>query len=246
MNIKDHVILITGAAGGLGSTAAIALAKQGATIILLDKNLAKLEAVYDQIIAVSEQVPLIHPFDLAGANAQQYQDLADAISQQYGSLQGLLHSASELMVLGSISSMPSKSWEQCLHINLNTPFILTQVLLPVLQQSQQASIVFTSDSKVRTGKAFSSAYGVAKIGLEGLASILADELQSAGKVRVNTLVPGPINSPIRNKQFPSEDKKQLPAMTSLNEIYHYLFSDHSIGVTGQIVEAQTFNPQVKH
>ena len=219
MKLKDQVILITGAAGGLGSTAAIALAKLGATIILLDKNITKLETVYDQIIAVSDQTPVIHAFDLAGANEQHFQELADAISSQYGSLQGLLHSASELMALGPISAMPIKNWSQCLNVNLNAPFLLTQKLLPVLHQSQHASIVFTSDSKVRAGKAFSSAYGVAKIGLEGLASILADELESAGKIRVNTLIPGPINSPLRNKQFPGEDKNKLAPMTSLEKIY---------------------------
>lgn len=238
MDLKDRVILITGASGGLGSTAAVTLAKRGATIILLDKNLAGLEAVYDQITAVSEQTPIIHAFDLVGANQKQYQQLADAIQTQYGSLQGLLHSASDLMTLCPISAIPTKNWEQCLQINLNAPFMLTQVLLPILQQSRHASIVFTSNSKVRNGKAFSSAYGVAKIGLEGLASILADEFESTGKIRVNTLVPGPVNSPIRNKQFPGEDKDQLPPMTSLVEIYHYLFSDQSIGVTGQLLEAQ--------
>lgn len=241
MNLKDRVILITGAAGGLGSTAAIALAKLGATIILLDKNILKLEAVYDQITAVSDQTPVIHPFDLAGANEQQYQELADAILGKFGSLQGLLHSASELKALGPIASLPLKSWDHSLTVNLNAPFFLTQVLLPVLQQSQHASIVFTSDSKVRTGKAFSSAYGVAKIALEGLASILADELESAGKIRVNTLIPGPVASPIRNKQFPAEDKSRLAPMDSLEYIYQYLFSDESLGVTGQKFEAQKFN-----
>jgi NAD(P)-dependent dehydrogenase (short-subunit alcohol dehydrogenase family) len=241
MKLQDHIILITGAAGGLGSTAAIALAKLGATIILLDKHLAKLEQVYDQIMAVSDQTPLIHPFDLAGANEQQYQELADAISGQYGSLQGLLHSASELTALGPISAMPIKSWSQCLNINLDAPFLLTQKLLPVLQQSEHASIVFTSDSKVRTGKAFSSAYGVAKIAQEGLASILADELESAGKIRVNTLIPGPVDSPIRNRQFPGEDKSQLAAMTTLENIYQYMFSDESIGITGQTLDAQNHN-----
>lgn len=238
--LKGQVILITGAAGGLGSTAAIALAKQGATIILLDKNIAKLENIYDQIITVSEQTPVIHAFDLAGAQEHDYLELAIVIKNKYGSLQGLLHSAAELMTLGPVLAMSIKSWNRCLDVNLNSPFLLTQKLLPVLQQSQQASIVFTSDSKVRTGKAFASAYGVAKIGLEGLASILADELESAGKVRVNVLIPGIINSPLRNRQFPAEDKNKIPPMNSLENIYSYLFSNESLGVTGQIIEAKNF------
>lgn len=246
MNLKDRVILITGAAGGLGSIAAQCLAKQGATIIMVDKNLAKLERVYDEIVAAGAPVPVIHPFDLAYANEQQFQELAQAIGEQYGSLQGVLHSAGELLTLGPLTAMPVKSWSHCLNINLNAPFLLTQLLLPILQQSPHASIVFTSDSKVRTGKAFSSAYGVAKIALEGMASILADELESAGKIRVNTLIPGPVDTPIRNRQFPAEDKSRLASAASLEPVYHYLFSDASIGVTGQLITAQDFQPKTKH
>ena len=240
MKLKDQVILITGAAGGLGGTAAVALAKQGATIILLDKSIPKLETVYDRITEVSDTEPAIYPFDLAGANEQQYEELAQTIDSNYGSLQGLLHSAAELAALGPIATLPTQTWGQCLTVNLNAPFLLTRVLLPVLQKSEHASVVFTSDSLVRTGKAFASAYGVAKIALEGFASILADELESAGKIRVNTLIPGPVDSPIRKRQFPGEEKSQIAGMESLENLYYYLFSDASLGITGQTLDAQNF------
>jgi len=114
-------------------------------------------------------------------------------------------------------------------------------LLPVLHKSEHASIVFTSDSMVRKPKAYSGAYGVSKIALEGFSKILAEELESAQKIRVNTLVPGVTNSPLRKKLFPAEAKSQLPAMDSLNDVYTYLFSSESLGVTGQTIEAQSLN-----
>ena len=120
--------------------------------------------------------------------------------------------------------------------------MLSRVLLPVLQKSEHASIVFTSDSTARTPKAYSGAYGVSKIALEGFSKILAEELEAAQKIRVNTLVPGPVNSPLRKKLFPAEDKSLLPAMDSLNDIYSYLFSSESLGITGQTIDAQTFKP----
>jgi NAD(P)-dependent dehydrogenase (short-subunit alcohol dehydrogenase family) len=93
----------------------------------------------------------------------------------------------------------------------------------------------------RTPKAYSGAYGVSKIAIEGLAKILAEEMEAAQKIRVNVLVPGAIDSPLRNKLFPAEDKSKLPAMDSLNNIYSYLFGSESIGVTGQTIDAQTYN-----
>jgi len=240
MSLKDHVILITGAGGGLGSTAALALAKQGAHIILLDKSIPKLEIIYDAIVEAGAPEPTLYPFDLAGATEVQYEELAVTLDKTYGSLQGLLHSAIELSAFTPIEIHETKEWGHTLNVNLNAPFILTRVLLPVLQKSDQSSIVFTSDSTTRNPKAYSGAFGVSTIALEGFAKILAEELESKEKIRVNTLVPGVVDSPLRKKLFPGEDKSMLPTMDSLNDVYCYLFSSDSQGVTGQTIDAQTF------
>jgi NAD(P)-dependent dehydrogenase (short-subunit alcohol dehydrogenase family) len=241
MSLKDQVILITGAGGGLGSTAALALAKAGAHIILLDKSIPKLEIIYDAILAAKAPEPIIYPFDLAGANENDYQTLANTIAEEYGSLQGLLHSAVEFSSFTPMTQVATKDWGHSLNVNLNAPFLLTRVLLPVLEQSQHASIVFTSDSSAREAHAYSGAYGVSKIALEGMAKILAEELESGYKVRVNTLVPGPVDSPLRKRAYPAEDKAKLPVMASLDPVYYYLFSEQSKGVTGQIIHAATFH-----
>ncbi len=233
--------MITGAGGGLGSTAALALAKQGAQIILLDKSIPKLETVYDLIKAASAPEPIMYPFDLAGANEDEYQELADKIGEKYGFLQGVLHSAVEFSGYTPIALQGTKEWGHTLNVNLNAPFLLSRVLLPVLQKSQTASIVFTSDSSARTAVAYSGAYGVSKIALEGLAKILAEEFESSNKIRVNTLIPGPVDSPLRKRAYPAEDKGKLPKMESLDAVYLYLFGPQSIGVTGQAIDARTFH-----
>ena len=241
MPLTNHVILITGAGGGLGGTAALALAKHGATIILLDKNIPKLEAAYDAIKASYAPEPILYPFDLAGANETEYQELADNIEEKYGSLQGVLHSAVEFSGFTPLATLSTKDWGHTLNVNLNAPFLLTRVLLPVLQKSEHATVVFTSDSSVRSAIAYSGAYGVSKIALEGLTKILAEELESFNKIRVNVLIPGPVDSPLRKRAYPAEDKTKLPKMGALDAVYLYLFGKQSIGITGQIVDARTFN-----
>lgn len=240
MSLNNQVILITGAGGGLGGTAALALARQGAKLILLDKSIPKLEKVYDAIVANGGPEPVMYPFDLAGASEAQYQEMADTIEQRYGSLQGLLHSAAEFSAFTPIAIHKTQDWGHTLNVNLNAAFLLSRVLLPLMQKSQQASIVFTSDSGVRQGQAYSGAFGVSKIALEGFAKILAEELEAGQKVRVNTLLPGPVDSPLRKKAYPAEDKSKLPAMSSLDSIYCYLFDAASIGITGRTFDAQTF------
>jgi len=240
MSLSKQVILITGAGGGLGSTAALALAKQGAELILLDKSIPKLEKIYDAIVENGGPEPVMYPFDLAGATEAQYQEMADAIEQRYGSLQGLLHSAVEFSAFTPIAIHKTQDWGHTLNVNLNAAFLLSRVLLPIMQKSEHASVVFTSDSAARQAKAYSGAYGVSKVALEGLAKILADELEAGKKIRVNTLIPGPVDSPIRKKAYPAEDKTKLAPMASLNSLYCYLFDSASIGTTGQIFDAQTF------
>ncbi|WAR43456.1 SDR family NAD(P)-dependent oxidoreductase [Methylomonas rapida] len=240
MSLNKQVILITGAGGGLGGAAALALAKQGAELILLDKSIPKLEKVYDAIVESGGQEPVMYPFDLAGASEAQYQEMADVIEQRYGALQGLLHSAAEFSAFTPIAIHKTQDWGHTLNVNLNAAFLLTRVLLPLLQKSQHASIVFTSDSGARQARAYSGAYGVSKIALEGFAKILAEELEGGEKIRVNTLVPGPVDSPLRKKAYPAEDKAKLPGLQSLASIYCYLFDSASIGITGQVFDAQTF------
>jgi NAD(P)-dependent dehydrogenase (short-subunit alcohol dehydrogenase family) len=241
MSMTNQVILITGAAGGLGSIAARTLAKHGAHIILLDKQLPKLEAVYDAIVEDHGAEPVLYPFDLAGANENDYLELADRIEEKYGSLQGVLHSAVEFPYFSPLSQVTTKDWGHTLNVNLNAPFLLNRVLLPLLQKSEQASIVVTSDSSARNAQAYSGAYGVSKMALEGMAQILAEELESAGKIRVNILIPGPVDSPLRKKAYPAEDKSKLPTIDSLAPVYLYLFGPQSLGVTGQTVDARTFH-----
>ena len=241
MSLNPQVILITGAGGGVGRVAAVALAKAGAHIILLDKVIPKLEQVYDEIVAEGGLEPTMYPFDLAGASESDYQELADKIEATYGTLQGLLHCAVEFTAFTPVALLATRDWGHGLNVNLNAPFLLTRVLLPVLQKSDHASIVFTSDSAAREAVAYGGAYGVAKIALEAFAKILADELESFGKVRVNILVPGPVDSPLRKKAFPGEDKQKLPLLASLAPVFLYLFGPTSVGTTGQTIDARTFH-----
>ncbi|MEN8259472.1 MAG: SDR family NAD(P)-dependent oxidoreductase [Pseudomonadota bacterium] len=242
--LESRVILITGAAGGLGNVAAKACAAEGATIILLDKTIPGLERVYDDIVSSGAPQPAIYPFDLNGAAEQDYRDLSRIIDEKYGVLHGLLHSAAEFGVLTPISCLDPATWSTVVNVNLNAPFLLTQVLLPLMRRAEDASIVFTSDSSARRGRAYWSIYGVSKIAVEGFARTLADELESAGVIRVNTLVPGPIASPLRKRAYPAEDFSKLAPPETLRCLYRYLLGPASRGITGRIFEGEFYTGSI--
>ncbi len=235
--LKDRNILITGAAGCLGQVAAKCCAKSGANLILLDKNLPELEKLYDHIVSQGFPEPALYPIDFEGATEQHYIDLAVTLQREFSVLHGLVHNAAKFAVLGPVDNIDTQSWSSVLNVNLNAPFLLTRVLLPILREAGCASVIFTSDSVARSAKAYWGVYGISKIALEAFARILADELESAGIIRVNTLIPGAIDSPLRRRAFPAENREKLAAVQSLENVYIYLLSSASQDKTGQVFEA---------
>ena len=94
--LNDRIILITGAARGIGASVARSCAANGATVILLDKQIKLLETVYDQIEQAGNPTPAIYPLDLKGASEPDYQQLATTITDNFGRLDAVVHCAATL------------------------------------------------------------------------------------------------------------------------------------------------------
>lgn len=235
--LSQRVFLVSGAAGTLGRAAATACAAEGATVILLDKHVGRLEQVYDKILAGGHPEPALYPLDLMGATETDYAELAATISREFGALHGLLHTAAELGVLGPVNDLTMHDFERIFRVNCSAPLQLTRALLDLMNRTGNASIVFTSDSSARRAKAFWGAYGISKLALEGFATILADEVEQAGRIRVNTLIPGPFLSPIHLRAYPAVDREALPGAERPAASAVYLLSPESAGLHGRVLEA---------
>lgn len=187
--LAGRVIAITGASSGIGRAVALACAKFGATVILIGRNARKLETVHGEIEAAGGPEPTIAVLDLEKALASDYDQLAAAVSERFGRLDGLLHNASLLGTLSPIEHYDVPTWCRVMHVNVTAAFALTQVLIPALKQSQDASVLFTSSSVGRLGRAYWGAYAVSKFAGEGLMQILASEVENITSIRVNSLNP---------------------------------------------------------
>ena len=236
--LTDRVILVTGAGDGLGRAAALAYAQHGASVILLGRTQKKLEKVYDEILQQGGSLPAIMPLDLGKAGMQAYQQVADGITQEFGRLDGLLHNAAYLGQLAPFSLSNFEMWPQVMQINLNAAVLLTHACLPLMEKSPDASIVFTSDSVGRKGRAYWGAYGVSKFALEGFMQILAAELEGITNIRVNSIDPGAVMTFLRTRAYPGEDHNKLPTPELVMAAYLYLMGRDSTGTTGQALNAQ--------
>jgi NAD(P)-dependent dehydrogenase (short-subunit alcohol dehydrogenase family) len=236
--LRDRIILITGASDGIGKALAMECARLGARVILHGRNTAKLEKVYDAIEAMDGTVrPSIAVLDLASANAESYATLAKSIEDEFGRLDGLVHNAGILGDRFSIEQYDAVQWQRVMHVNVTSAFALTQVLLPLLQKSEDASIIFTSSGVGRKGKAFWGAYAVSKFATEGLSQVLADEHRHSA-LRVNCINPGATRTGMRLAAYPAEDRDALKTPEDILPSYIYLLGADSHGVTGESIDAQ--------
>ncbi|MFU8764536.1 MAG: SDR family NAD(P)-dependent oxidoreductase, partial [Haliea sp.] len=165
--LRDKVILVTGAGDGIGRAAAESYAAHGATVVLLGRTQAKLEAVYDAIEAAGGAQPALFPMDLASASETDYATLAEAMDSTFGRLDGVLHNASVLGERRPIASASWTAWAEVMQVNVNAQFLLSKALLPLLEQAPQASLIFTSSGVGRRGRAYWGAYAVSKFATEG-------------------------------------------------------------------------------
>jgi NAD(P)-dependent dehydrogenase (short-subunit alcohol dehydrogenase family) len=231
--LEGKVILITGAAGGIGEIISKTFAQYGATIILLGRTISKLEKLYDQIEQAGYPQPAIYPLNLEGATPHDYEELANRLGEEFGRLDGLVHNAAMLGGLTPIEHYDVGRWYQILQVNLSAPFMLTKACIPLLKQSNASSVIFTTDSMAKQPKAYWGAYSVAKAGLENMSKMLAEELEEQGNVRFNCLDPGATKTLFRARIYPGENPQTLPLPETLMPAYLYLMSEQSKGISGE-------------
>jgi NAD(P)-dependent dehydrogenase (short-subunit alcohol dehydrogenase family) len=236
--LSGRVILITGAGSGLGRALAIECGRAGAAVILSGRNLPKLERVYDEIAALAAPTPAIAVLDLALATAVDYDALARVIGAEFGKLDGVVHAAAQLGDRTPLEQYDVPTWCRVLHVNLTAPFILTQVLLPYLRKSADASVIFVSSGVVKQSRPYWGAYAVAKSGLESVRSMLAEELQGEPNIRVNSVNPGRMRTAMRAAAYPAEDPNSLPTPASVSGAFLYLLSALGRSIDGQFIDAQ--------
>lgn len=233
-HLKGRVIIVTGAGQGIGQTAAIAFAKQGATVILIGRTQAKLEATYDAIQALGLSEALIFPMDLNKVTEDDFKAMAEGIYQQLGRLDGILHNATDFNNLSPLEIQTAQQFEEMFRVNTIAPFALTKACLPLLERSTNASVIFTSNSSALSPKAYWGCHGISKATTDFMMQMWVQELENRPNIRLNSVVPGPLQSPQRKRTHPGEVHSELPTMESAMPLYLYLMGEDSIGVTGKV------------
>lgn len=233
--LNGRIILVTGASDGIGKEAALTYARHGASLILLGRNEEKLRRVAQQVNDEGQAAQWFI-LDMATCTPEDCQQLASEIATTTPHLDGVLHNAG---LLGDICPMNEQDpvvWNEVMQVNVNATFYLTQALLPLLLKSDCGSLVFTSSSVGRQGRANWGAYATSKFATEGMMQVLAEEYQN--RLRVNCINPGGTRTSMRASAFPTEDPQKLKTPADIMPLYLWLMGDDSRRKTGMTFDAQ--------
>lgn len=204
-DLRGRVVLVTGAAGGLGAAVALRAGAAGATVVLLGRRVKPLEKLYDALRESGAPEPAIYPLDLEGASASDYAQLAEAIERECGRLDAIVHAAARFDGLMALEHTDPLDWLRGLHVNLAAPALLTRACLSLLRRAPVATVLFVQDEGSRANW---GAYGVAKAGLAGLIKQLGAELENSS-VAVLGIAPAPMRTALRQKAYFAENPNDV-------------------------------------
>lgn len=209
MSLKGKIILITGAAGGLGEALAWQCAHAGAELVLLDKNRPRLGELSDQMTEKGLPAPGLYPLDLAGAGVDDFNDLVEVIQSDSGDLHALIHCAVDFDGLQPLDQIDPQQWLRSMQVNLNAPWLLTCACLPMLKQAENGRLFFLLDDPEKVSGAYWGSYGAAKAALTGLVKQFGDTLSNTS-VMVRGIDPGAMRTGFRAKIYHAENPIEQP------------------------------------
>jgi NAD(P)-dependent dehydrogenase (short-subunit alcohol dehydrogenase family) len=225
-------ILITGAASDLGNSLCRGLARAGAIVLMMDRREKNMTNLYDDLVAEGCAEPMIVALDHTKSTDEHMDTLASALSQQITALHGLVHLPLTAAPLTPFTLTKTETWVQSWELLFLQPMLLTRALIPLLDKSEDGSVVFSTLDSGRLGKAYWGIPGAAYAAIENLSQSLSHEYQD---IRFNTLEPGKVNTALRHKYYPAEAKSELRSFDDIYLIDHFIFllSNQAKNLTGQ-------------
>lgn len=233
--LSGRVILVTGATQGIGREAALCYARHGATVVLLARSVRRLEAIYDEIVDAGYPEPAAIPLDLYKAADNEYVSLAQQVYDTLGRLDGIVHCACHFYALSPLMNQGIDEWMDQYRVNTVAPFALTRACLPLLIESPDAAVLFVGETHGEQPGPFWGGFGASKAGLHYLTKVAASEWDQFKNLRVNLLIPGVVNSPLRLRTHPGEARTERAEISDLMPYFLYWIGDASRGSSGQIV-----------
>lgn len=208
--MEAGTVIVTGAAGALGSALSSLAVDAGWNVVMLDKDRKRLEQAFDSISEAAPGEPVLYPLDLAGVTPDQVEFLFDTVRGEFGSLDAVVHCAARFEHLTPLEHFDPAEWLTHIQVNLNAAWLLSAMSLPYMRESGGGKLVFLLEDMTRMAGPLWGAYGVSKHALRALTRQFAAECENSG-IEVKGIIPGPMQSALRSRAYHSESPEDQPS-----------------------------------
>ncbi|HEU4493775.1 MAG TPA: SDR family NAD(P)-dependent oxidoreductase [Rubrobacteraceae bacterium] len=232
--LEGKVAIVTGASQGLGRALALAFTREGASIVINSRSEERIRPVAREAESLDAEVLALAADVSKSADVER---LVGATVERFERIDVLVNNAGVLGPRVPIEAYPEDEWRRVIDANLTGLFLVTKAAIPHMPEG--GSIINVVSGVSVEGRAGWGAYSVSKFGVEGITQILASELEGR-RIRANAVDPGGMRTEMRAAAYPDEDPMTRITPEENTDVFLYLASERSRGVTGQRFKAQEF------
>lgn len=240
-DLTGKTAIVTGSAQGIGRQIALALARSGANVAVLDLTEERAGPVVEEIKNLSAKAI---PVGCDITDEVQVKAMAEKVLQEFNRIDILVNNAGWQYV-ASIEDSELEEWEKTMAINLRGPFLCSREVIPHMRARGKGVIINVTSRAGRVPKANATAYGASKFGLNGFTLCLDLEVKDDG-IRVFALAPPRTNTPLARQivrdLHPDLDTSKWPDGSEFAEVVAWFASDEAHYIDGVIIETGGLRP----
>jgi NAD(P)-dependent dehydrogenase (short-subunit alcohol dehydrogenase family) len=222
--MKDKVVLVTGANGGLGTHVTQAFLNAGATVVGTSRKIQQSEFSSPNFSAIPAEL----------SSRENAQSLVDQVLTRFRKLDVLAHTVGGFAGGQSVMETDDETFQQMLQINLTATFHLLRAALPPLRQSGSGRIIAIGSRAAADPGANVGAYSASKSAMVSLIKTVALENSDAG-VAASVILPGTIDTPANRKAMPSADFSKWVQPANIASLMVFLAGDASKDMNGAVI-----------
>lgn len=236
MRLREKVAIVTGAASGIGKEIALTLAREGAQVVIADRNAAAAQAAAAELSASGLRALGI-AMDVS--DESQVQAGVHSAIAAFGRIDVLVSNAG-IQIVSPLEELAYEDWKRLLAIHLDGAFLSTRAVLPYMYRQGSGSIIYMGSVHSKEASVLKAPYVTAKHGLIGLAKVVAKEGAKHG-VRANVICPGFVRTPLVDKQIPEQARTLgISEQTVIKDIMLKETVDGEFTTTQDVAEAVLF------
>jgi NAD(P)-dependent dehydrogenase (short-subunit alcohol dehydrogenase family) len=227
--LSGKIAIVTGASRGIGRAISIALAKEGATVVLAARAIGKLHQTAENVRKAGGKAEVV-PTELT--QEESIKNLIRVTAGKFGRLDILVNNAG-VTHSAKLEETATEDWERCFQVNTRAPFIICREALPLLKKAKAGYIINIASVVGVKGYPLQSAYTASKHALRGMTISLAEELKGTN-IRVHLLCPGGVDTELVRRVRPDIKKSELIQPAEIAELVVYLVTHKGNAVIDEL------------